>query len=119
MKVKIDTRDKFHVITFQESVIAANMSEQMDKVLVPLLDGHVKNVIVSLKDIKNMDNAAACHLLDIQHRFYEVEASMVVCDIQSSLKAELLKDDLLTHLNFAPTESEAIDIIHMEEIERE
>ena len=47
MMVKIDTREKFHVITIHEAVLAANMTEKMDKVLLPLLDDNVKNVIIN------------------------------------------------------------------------
>ena len=33
MKVKIDTREKFHVITIHEPVLAANMTAELDKFL--------------------------------------------------------------------------------------
>ncbi len=119
MKVKIDTREKFHVITIQESNIAANMTEQMDKVLLPLLDDNVKNVIINLEDTKTLDSAAARHILTLQHQYYDVKASFVVCCLQSEVKKLLDTEDLLDLLNYTPTESEAMDIVQMEEIERE
>ena len=119
MKVKIDTREKFHVITIHEPDFAANMTEKMNKDLIALLDGKVKNVIVNMKDINSIDNAAASHLVKLQHLFYEQQASFVVCEIQPPVKLMLNNYDLLDQLNYTPTLTEAYDIVQMEEIERE
>ena len=117
--VKIDTREKFHVITFDENLIAANMTDKMDNCLLPLLNHNVKNVIINIKDIKKIDNAAAEHLIDLQHYFYEHNASFVVCELQALVKEDLHAAGLLESLNVTPTESEASDIVLMEEMERE
>jgi anti-anti-sigma factor len=117
--VKIDTREKFHVITIQEPVLAANMTEKMDKVILQLLDDNVKNVIINMKDIKSLDSAAAQHLLSMQNTFYDNQASFVVCELQPEVKKTFDNEDLLDQLNYTPTESEAMDIVQMEEIERE
>lgn len=119
MKVKIDTREKFHVITVHEPHFAANMTEQMDKVLLPLLDNNVKNVIVNLQDIQTLDTAAAEHILSLQHQYYDLNASFVVCGLRPDVKKVFSSEDLLDSLNHTPTETEAMDIVQMEEIERE
>jgi anti-anti-sigma factor len=119
MMVKIDTREKFHVITIQEADLAANMTEKMDKVLLPLLDDNVKNTIINMKDIKMVDNAAAQHLLRIHDKFYESGASFVVCELQNDVKRSLDTAGILEKINYTPTESEAMDMVQMEEIERE
>lgn len=119
MKVKIDTREKFHVITIDESFISANMTEKMDKVLLSLLNDNVKNAIINMKDIQKLDNAAAERFLTIQQQFYGQGASFVVCALQPGVREVLTRLDLLELLNHTPTESEAMDIVQMEEIERE
>jgi anti-anti-sigma factor len=116
MNVKIDTKEKMHVITIHEPDLAANMTEKMDKVFTPLLDENVKNAIINMEDIKMLDNAAAMHILSLQHLFYEHGASFVVCNMQPQVKKVFADEDLLDHLN---TESEALDIVQMEELERE
>ena len=117
--VKIDTREKLHVITMHDTLFAANMTEKMDKVVLPLLDDNVKNVIINMKDIKTIDSAAAHHLLHLQQTFYDKQASFVVCEILPEVKKTLNELDILDALNVTPTESEAMDIVQMEEIERE
>jgi|SRR5688500_6197999 len=119
MMVKIDTREKFHVITILEAELAANMTEKMDKVISPLLDDNVKNVIINMKDIKNVESAAADQLVKIHDRFYKSNASLVICELQTEVRNQLEHSGLLEKLNYTPTESEAMDMVQMEEIERE
>jgi anti-anti-sigma factor len=119
MKVKIDTREKFHAITINEPAFAANMTAELDKCLLPLLQNDVKNVVLNLKDTKNIDNAAAEYLVTTQRFFYDNNASFVICGLQPDVQKSFDENELLENMNKAPTESEASDIVHMEEIERE
>jgi anti-anti-sigma factor len=119
MQFKIDTSEKFHAIQIKEPVLSANMTEELDACLMPLLQQEVKNVVLILQDIETIDNAAGEHLVKLQQDFYEQNASFVLCCLQKQVEKDLDAADLLELLNVAPTESEAWDIIHMEEIERE
>ena len=119
MKFKIDTREKFHVITINQSSLAANMTADLNNCLLPLLQNDVRNVVLNLKDIKNIDIAAAENLVKLQQMYYEQNASFVVCELQKELEGTLEEISLLEMMNITPTESEAADIIMMEEIERE
>ena len=117
--VKIDTREKFHVITIHEADLAANMTEKMDKVILTLLDDNVKNVIINMKDIKNVESAAADHFVKLHDTFYNAGASFVVCELQPDVSKSFEQSGTLDKLNYTPTESEAMDMVQMEEIERE
>lgn len=119
MKVKTDTKERFHVITLPGPTISASMTEELDDSLLPYLQNDVKNVVLNLKDIENIDNAAAEKLVLIQQKFYENNASFVVFGLQKKVEEFLEQDELLEMLNVTPTESEAWDIVQMEEIERE
>ena len=119
MEVKIDTREKFHAITIQEPSLAANMTENLEKCLLPVLQYDVKNVVLNLRDIQTIDNAAAERLVQLQQVFYENNASFVICELQKQVEETFEKENLLELINVTPTESEAWDIVQMEEIERE
>ena len=119
MQFKFDTSEKFHVIQIKEPVLSANMTEDLDACLMPLMQQEVKNVVLILQDIQNIDNAAGERLVQIQQCFYEQNASFVICGLQKQVEKALDDAELLELLNTAPTESEAWDIVHMEEIERE
>jgi anti-anti-sigma factor len=119
MQVKIDTREKFHVIRISEGLLAANMTAELDLKLNPILQNDVKNVILNLKDIEMLDNAAGEWLVTTQQKFYEQNASFLICELGKQVELQLDGFGLLEMLNTTPTESEASDIVHMEEIERE
>jgi anti-anti-sigma factor len=119
MEFKIDTKEKFHAITIKEGVLTANMTEDLASRLLPLLEQDVKNVVLILKDTKTVDVAAAEALLKLQSSFYDQQASFVICELQPGVEDALDKNGLLELMNVTPTESEAWDIVQMEEIERE
>ena len=119
MLVKIDTREKFYVITLNSTNIAANMTAEMKESLHPLLKTAVKNIVFNLGNIASVEPAAAESLASLQQYFYENNASFVFCEIQKPVEDFLEEQGLLEFLNATPTESEAWDIVQMEEIERE
>jgi anti-anti-sigma factor len=119
MQVKTDTREKFHAITVPGPVLSADMAAELADLLLPYLQNGVKNIILSLKEIKQMDEPAGEILVKTQQRFYEQNASFVVYEIQKPVEEFLDKTNLLEMMNYTPTESEAWDIVQMEEIERD
>ncbi|HUB61926.1 MAG TPA: STAS domain-containing protein [Puia sp.] len=119
MQVKIDTREKFHAITILEPVLAANMTEDLDKSLLPILEKDVKNVVLILKDIPEVQDAAAARLVKIQQSFYDNDASFVICELTPAVELYLENNGYLELMNVTPTESEAGDIVQLEEVERE
>ena len=66
-----------------------------------------------------MDSAAAETLLELRNLFYANRASFVLCELQPSVKKYFDQNEQFEILQIAPTQSEASDIIFMEEIERE
>ena len=119
MQVKIDTKEKFHVITILDPKITANMTAEMEKSLSALLQKEVKNVVLNLNSVTEIDVESAESLVKIQQSFYENNASFVICGIQPAMEEFLDNEQLLEMLSATPTESEAWDIVQMEEIERE
>jgi anti-anti-sigma factor len=119
MQVKTDTKEKFHVITLPSNSLSASMTEELNNYLLSFLQNDVKNIVLVLKDIETMDNAAAENLVQLQQRFYEEKASFVICELQKAIEKFLDNNELLELMNVAPTESEAADIVQMEEMERE
>jgi len=119
MEVKIDTKEKFHAITVPGPTLSASMTEELASCLLPYLQNDVKNVVLILKDIESIDNAAGEKLIEIQQSFYENNASFVICEMQPGVEQFLDHIELLELMNVTPSQSEAWDIVQMEEIERE
>ena len=119
MQVKLNTKEKFHAITLPGPSIHAIMTEELADCLLPYLQNDIKNIVLILKDIETIDSAAAKKLLYIQQKFYEKNTSFVICELQKPVEKFLDEQEFLEMMNVTPTESEAWDIVQMEEIERE
>ena len=119
MNVKIDTKEKFHVVTPVDDTLSANMTAELCPRLLGLLQEAVKNVVMNMKAVNTMEPAAAEELMKVQQTFYENNASFVICELTEAVEKILDESELLEIMNTTPTESEAWDIVQMEEIERE
>lgn len=119
MNVKIDTKEKFHVITPIDGDISASMTAELTQKIQPYLQNEVKNVVLNFENVRAVDQAAAEKLAELQQNFYQNNASFVICCLQKPVEAFLADNELLEHLNVVPSQSEAWDIVQMEEIERE
>lgn len=119
MKVKTSTKEKFHAISVTAPELSANMAANLSTQLQPLLQQEVKNIVLNLGGVGQIEETAAETLVKIQQHFYDHNASFVVCCLQPSVESALDSMELLELMNVTPTESEAWDIVQMEEIERE
>ncbi len=120
MKVKIDTKEKFHVITLIEPMLTVNIAAELSNLSTEYLKQKIRNIVLNLSDTDTIENEiAADQLAQLQQKFYENSASFVICNLQPGVEAQLETMELLEVMNVTPTESEAWDIVQMEEIERE
>ena len=119
MHVKIDTKEKFHVITIQEPVLYANMTDDLMQELINYLQKDVKNIVLRCTEISQMELAPAEAILTVQQKAYEKNASFVICELQPAVEDFLEQQGVLELMNVTLTESEAWDIVQMEEIERD
>ena len=119
MNVKIDTKEKFTVITPQVSELTANMTVELSNLLLPYLQKDIPHIILKMTAILELDELAANWLVKMQQQFSEKNCSFVICELQPTIVKNLDQLEIVELLNLTPTESEAWDIIQMEEIERE
>lgn len=129
MQFKIDTKERFQVVTILENFLSATMAEELSNHLTPYLQNggeigndlpsHPTNMVLVLKEVTQLEKEAAETLAALQQHYYDHNASFVICHLQPSVENQLDELGLLEVMNITPTESEAWDIVQMEEIERE
>jgi anti-anti-sigma factor len=119
MNFKIDTKERMHVITVEQPDLAANMTEELEKELTFYLSAPIKNLVINLENVKQIDESIARTLVNIQQDFYDANNSLVFCKLRPEVENYLESIELLEIMNVTPTVSEASDIVQMEEIERE
>ena len=119
IKVKIDTKEIFHVISIEETNLTANMAEDLMKLVAKKQEEENKSLIINFLGVETMDDRIAVSLQQLHENTYAHKKSLVICGLSTAVKSKLQEHDLLETINSTPTESEAWDIVQMEEIERE
>ena len=119
MEVKTSTKEKFTVIHVQTPELSATMAADLQSRLQALRKGTSGNIVLNLSGVKNISEEAAEVLVRSQQNSYENASSFVICELTAEMEDFLDSKDLLELMNVTPTESEAYDIVQMEEIERE
>ena len=125
MEVKIDTKERFYVVSVTTPCLTATLAEELSQKLTPYLKTDVKsseppgNVVLNMSAVPAIELDGAKKLMELQQEFYEHNRSFVICEMQKNVVDTLEQEELLEVMNVTPTESEAWDIVQMEEIERE
>jgi anti-anti-sigma factor len=118
MNFKIDTREKFTMITPVSDFSSDNLTAEFKELVHSYLQ-HKTNIVISLKNVAKLDEQTVETLAALQHQFYEQNVSFVICEVQLPVQAVINSLDLDGVMNIAPTDTEAWDIVQMEEIERD
>lgn len=119
LNVKIDTKEKFTVITPQDAHLPAIMTDELTQMLLSGLQKDIPHIILNMQAVQTIDVPVAETIAKSQQDFYEKNCSFVVCNLNKEVEAVFNNADILETLNVTPSESEAWDMVQMEEIERE
>ena len=118
MNVKINTKERFIVLILQEADIPANMTDDIAQ-LADYVQPGIPHLVINMKEVSSIARDAAHKLASLQQEFYERNHSFVICELQDGVQHIFDSEELTDTMNITPTESEACDIVQMEEIERE
>jgi anti-anti-sigma regulatory factor len=119
MNVKTDTKERFTVLKPMDSDITAEKTSELQRILTELLKLENPNLVVNFDEVENTCPELVQMLIEMHEKFYQDDHSFVICGVPDSLMEKLTELEMEDVLNVTPTESEAWDIVQMEEIERE
>lgn len=119
MNVKIDTKEKFHVIRLPEGPFTAIMADELPEIIQKCRTPDIGNIILDMSSITSMEEDQALKLVYEQEKAYSMQHSFVICCLSKDIEKQLDELYILDQMNHTRTESEAWDIVQMEEIERE
>ena len=119
IQYQTDTKEKFTVITILNNHLNSNLVPELAELTSKWGNTAPKNLVLNLKNVESWDEAVIEQIASDQGQFYDKNTSFVVCSMSDGLFDTLDKSDYAELLNMTPTESEAWDIVQMEEIERE
>jgi anti-anti-sigma factor len=119
MQVKIDTKEKFTVVSPLEREMTDNLAADWYQHCKGCLNQPIPHIVLNMSEVGHITPGGAALLVNLQQQFYESGASFVICCLQEEVESLLEQAEVLEQLSVTPTESEAWDIVQMEEIERE
>jgi anti-anti-sigma regulatory factor len=118
MKFKIDTKEKILVISPEISELNANLAATFisEITTLPALEG--RNLILDMALVEKADDEGIQAILTVYHQQYDSELSCALTSLNNALTLQIKQADESVH-NLAPTMAEAIDLVMMEDLERE
>lgn len=118
MKFKIDTKEKIVVFCPEVTDLDANLSADFLATITSLPELKGRNLILDLTLVEKFDTSGVEAILTVYGHLYDNQLSCAITGLNNTLTAALKTagDDML---NIAPTMAEAIDLVMMEELERE
>ena len=119
IQYQIYTKEKFNVITLLNNNLDSNLVPELANLTSIWGNLPQKNLILNLKNLENWDESVIEQIAVSQNEFYSKNISFVICALSNPILDILDKTEYADMINMTPTESEAWDIVQMEEIERE
>lgn len=119
MQYKTDLKEKFTIVTFLDASLTSNSVPEINELTQKILSQSPKNLVVNCGQVKQWDPSIIAVLANAQQQFYDNNASFVICALSDTLQNSIDNSEYAEMMNLTPTETEAWDIVQMEEIERE
>lgn len=119
MFVKIDTKAHFRILTLLRPVLHANMAEEMHAILQENMETPPGNIILVFDGVTAIDEAVIQAIAAARQRAGQSQVSMIFTGLDHRLSEALgpHRDTLTAAM--VPTLEEAIDLVMMEQLERD
>lgn len=119
MKFSIDKHEKYVSIKLNESKLNSLISPQLKSEFILINTEGIRNIILDLSAVKYSDSSGLSSLL-VGHRLCKnSEGNFIITGLNENITRLITISQLENVLSIVPTVEEAIDLIFMEEIEKE
>lgn len=115
----IEKKEKYAQINLKDEKLDSHISPSLKSELVVLNSEGFKNIIIDLTDTRYCDSSGLSAILVANRLCKNSGGTFVLSGLQRSVMKLISISQLDTILNIAPTVSEAVDLLFMEEIERD
>ncbi len=119
MKFEIEDKDKVTVIKTKVEKLDAIHAPELKSEIVMLNKEGKKNIIMDLSETRYIDSSGLSAVLVANRLCRDSNGSFVICGLQPSVQKLITISQLDPILKITPTQTEAIDLVYMEEVERE
>jgi anti-sigma B factor antagonist len=119
MKFSVDKHEKYILVKLNESKLNSLITPQLKSELILINTEGQRNIILDLSLIKFADSSGLSSLL-VGHRICKnADGLFILCGLNDAVSRLITISQLDNVLSIVPTCEEAIDLVFMEEIEKE
>lgn len=119
MKFEVENRDKVVIIKSKiEKLDAIHAPELKSEIVMQSKSGH-KNLVMDLSETRYIDSSGLSAVLVANRSCRDNNGTFVLCGLQDTVKKLISISQLDTVLKITPTLNEAVDLVYMEEVERD
>ena len=119
MNFTIEDKKKYTLVTSNVDKLDTTCAPELKSELVYLNKTGVRNIIIDLKATRYCDSSGLSALLVANRLSKSVGGTMVVCGLQEPVQKLVQISQLESVISITPTLSEAVDLIFMEEVEKD
>ena len=119
MNFEIEKNDKYTLIKVKVEKLDSNIAPSLKSELVLLNSDGVKSIIIDLSETRYCDSSGLSAILVANRLCKNAKGAFVLSGLQDSVKKLISISQLDTILSIAQTPAEAVDMLLLEEVERD
>ncbi|MBP6334977.1 MAG: STAS domain-containing protein [Bacteroidia bacterium] len=119
MNLIVDRQEKYALLKINEAKLTSAVAPELKAEIVVLHHDHFKNMIFDLTEVQYCDSSGLSALLVGFRMCRDYNGTFVLCGVQEHVKKLISISQLDSMLHQVPTVNEAIDLIFMEEVEKQ
>jgi len=119
MSFEVERRDNHALIRVRAEKLDSHISPALKSELVVLNADEFRNIIIDLSETRYCDSSGLSAILVANRLCKNSNGTFVLCGLQRSVAKLISISQLDTILNISGTLDEAVDLLAMEEVERD
>ena len=119
MNITIDKQEKYALLKINEAKLTSAVAPELKAEIVVLHHEHFKNMIFDLSQVQYCDSSGLSALLVGFRTCRDNNGTFVLAGVQEHVKKLISISQLDSMLHQVPTVNEAVDLIFMEEVEKQ
>lgn len=119
MKYEIEQKDKVVVVKTKVEKLDALHAPELKSELVLLNKAGQRNIILDMSETRYCDSSGLSAVLVANRLCRDSNGSFVLCGLQATVQKLIAISQLDSVLKITPTLNEAVDLVYMEEVERD
>ena len=119
MNLTIDKQEKYALICIKETKLTSQVAPELKAEIVILHHETFKNMIFDMSEVQYCDSSGLSAIIVAYRTCRDNNGTFVLTGVQEHVKKLISISQLDTMLIQLPTNNEAIDLIFMEEVEKQ